>query len=109
MPFDWPTLKSPPPPPGRLWSADPCCRGAAGPSGTDLALEPELLETPGAGTAGVVADQLPPLGAELVEHRAGVTLLAFRRTAGELDAHAGPLRLRVVGGDDRGVFPRGHP
>src|SRR3712207_6313187 len=72
------------------------------------ALEPELLEAPGAGPAGVVADQLPALAAEPVEHRAGVTGLALRLPAGELDAHPSPLRLRVVGRDDRGVLPGGH-
>ena len=73
-----------------------------------LALEPELLEPPGARAAGVVADQLPALRAQPVEHRAGVPCLALRRSAGQLDAHSGALRLRVVGGDDRCVFPCGH-
>src|SRR4051794_9417004 len=73
------------------------------------ALEPELLEPPRAGTAGVVADQLPPLGAEPVEHRAGVALLALQRASGHLHADPGPLTLRVVRGDDRGVLPGGHP
>ena len=55
------------------------------------------------------SSQLPPLGAEPVEHRTGVTLLAFGLPAGELDADPGALRLGVVGRDDGGVFPRGHP
>src|SRR3712207_3259779 len=72
------------------------------------ALEPELLEAPGARAAGVVVDQLPALAAEPIEHRAGVAGLALELPAGELDAHPCPLRLRVVGRDDRGVLPGGH-
>ena len=59
---------------------------------TAASLEPELLEAPGPGAAGVVADQLPALGAESVEHRAGVTLLAFELSAGQLDADPGRSR-----------------
>src|SRR4051794_38897727 len=77
-------------------------------SGRGLALEPELLEAPAPGTAGVVADQLPALPTEAVEHGTGVALLTLRHSAGQLDAHSGALRLGVVGCDDRGVFPRGH-
>src|SRR5690348_15974672 len=75
----------------------------------DLALQPELLEAPRPCTAGVVADQLPALAAEPVEHRARVALLPLHGAAGHLHAHPGLLALRVVRGDDRGVLPGGHP
>src|SRR4029450_12912093 len=87
--------------------------GAGRASGTSsvrgLALEPELLEPPGAGTTGVVAHEFPALAAEAVEHGTGVALLTFGLSAGELDAHAGALRLGVVGGDDGGGFPAATP
>src|SRR4051794_16239174 len=82
---------------------DGCGSGDHGP------LEPELLEAPRAGAARVVADQLPALAAEPVEHRVDVTLLAFHPSARQLDADSGLLALRVIGGDDRGVLPGGHP
>src|SRR3712207_306487 len=64
------------------FDAVPLCAKGGPLLGRDLPLEPELLEPPGAGTAGVVAHQLPALGAQAVEHRAGVALLPFRLPAG---------------------------